>query len=282
MKSRFAFLSLVCASLYLAGVSPLQAGLPQPMCVYYGQARDGFGMPYLTNADVILLHGSQEITRHKIRGSISPGVNFALYVHLDSGLTNSAAYSSRALHSGDLVSIVVRDPDGQKTIMENRAVPAVGPPGELLLINATAGTDSDGDGLPDEWEWELIYASNGALHGLADVRPGDDFDGDGMSNWQEYRAGTFPFLDYDYFYVEEQERTSNGRLRLTFLSVPGKCYSAVCSTNPAAASSAWSSCPFALSDTAAPRITPAEGNGDWLSLYIPVSGQAQFIRLVVE
>jgi hypothetical protein len=279
MKSRFVFVTLVLTGLCLAALSPLQAGLPQPMCVYYGQARDGYGQPYLTNADVILLHGTTEIAHHTIRGSISPGVNFALYVHLDDG-QSSTAYSTRALRSGDVISIVVRDPAGQKTIMENQAVPPVGLPGELVQVNATAASDTDGDGLPDAWEWELINASGGALRGLADVRPEDDFDGDGMSNLQEYRAGTFPFLAYDYFFVEEYAQTPNNRLRLTFLSVSGKSYSAVSAANPA--ESVWLPCPFALSDTGTLQTVPAEGNGDWLSLYVPMSGPTGFIRLVVE
>jgi len=83
-----------------------QAGLPQPMCIYYGQAVDGYGMPYLTNATVTLMKGTNQIARQVIRGSLSPGVNFALYVHLDSG-GGSKPYSPRALSSGDFVSIYV-------------------------------------------------------------------------------------------------------------------------------------------------------------------------------
>jgi len=267
------------ASLCLAGLSPLHAGLPQPMCVYYGQARDGYGEPYRNNADVILLHGTAEIARHTIRGPLSPGVNFALYVHLDDG-QNGTNYSARALRSGDLVSIVVLDSEGQKTIMESQAVPPIGAPGDLLMINATAAADADRDGLPDPWEWALIYASGGALRTLADVRPGDDFDHDGMSNWQEYLAGTVPWLDYDYFFIEQFARTPNNRLRMTFLSVPGKAYSAICATDPAAA--AWLPCAFGLSDTDTPETTPVEGNGDWVSLYVPMTASAGFIRLVVE
>jgi hypothetical protein len=255
------------------------AGLPQPMCVYYGQAKDGYGLPYLRDADVILRHGTNEIARQTIKGSLRPGMNFALYVHLDAGGT-ATSYSPKALRSGDLVSIVVRDRDGEKTVMENQAVPPVGQPGELILRNVTAAEDTDRDGLPDLWEWELIAWSDGRLRSLTDVRSADDFDGDGMSNWMEYLAGTFPFLDYDYLRVEQTDLTPNRRLRLTFLSAPGKSYSVLCATN--LTQSVWAPCAFAPSDTGSLQTLPAEGNGDWFSLYLPIVEPARFFSLIVE
>jgi hypothetical protein len=254
----------------------LWAGLPQPMFVFYGQARDGYGLPYLTNAEVVLLRGTTEVARHTIRGSLTPGVNFALYAHLDDGRATTA-YSSRAVRTGDTVSIVVRQGNAARTIMESRIVPPVGQPGEIVLVNVTASDDADGDGLPDIWEQELIAWSEGLLQNLFDVRPGDDFDGDGMSNGDEYRAGTFSFLPYDYLYVEAYERTPNQRLRLTFLSVPGKVYHVACTTNPAEA--VWQPSPFALSDTDAFQETPMEGTGDWVSLYVPIDARTWFFRL---
>ena len=272
--------ALILAALSLLLVPrTLLAGLPRPMCVYYGQALDGYGLPYRSNADVILYRGTNEIARQTISGSLAPGVNFALYVHLDDG-RSLTPYSKRALYSGDVVSILVRDQEGLKTIMENQAVPPVGQPGDLVLINATAATDLDRDGLPDQWEQELIYWSNGALRTLADVRPEDDFDGDGMTNLQEYRAGTFPFLNYDYLFIERCELTPAGRLRLTFLSVAGKVYSADCATNLTQA--VWAPCPFALSDTGSMDTRQAEGTGDWLSLYVPIQEPASYFRLGVR
>jgi hypothetical protein len=278
--SDFGFRISIAAALSLCLLpQPSPAGLPQPMYVYYGQALDGFGIPYRTNADVILYHGTNEIARQTIHGSLTPGVNFALYVHLDDG-RSPVPYSRRALHVGDLVTVMVRDQEGLKTIMEDQGVPPVGQPGELVLINATAGTDLDRDGLPDRWEWELIAWSGGALRTLADVRPEDDFDGDGMTNLEEYRAGTFAFLPYDYLYIERYEPTPNNRLRLTFLSVPGKAYSVACATNVTGAG--WQASPFALSDTGAVQESPTEGTGDWLSLYVPIDRSNWFFRLEVR
>lgn len=280
MKRFFLNAALALLGLGVALLAPpVHAGLPQPMFVFYGQARDGYGLPYRTNADVILRHGTNEIARQTIRGSLAPGVNFALYVHLDDG-RGTKPYSKRALRTGDSVSIVVSDHQGEKTIMEGATVPPVGSPGDLVLLNVTAAQDSDGDGLSDLWEWELIAWSDGALGGLWDVNGRDDFDGDGMSNLDEYRAGTFAFLDYDALIVEELIPTANGRLRLTFLSVPGKTYSVRSVPDPSAAG--WEPCAFSLTDAGPLQTTPAEGDGDWFSVYIPLEEPMRLYRLVAE
>ena len=268
----------VIAGLMLLPLASL-AGMPQPMCIYYGQPRNAYGEPYTQGAEVILFRGTNVIARHIIAGDLSPGVNFALYAHLDDG-RSVKDYSPRAVHAGDLVSVVVSDGQGLKTIMENQAVPHVGQPGEQILINATAGDDTDGDGLPDQWEYELMNASDGRLNSLADVRGGDDFDGDGQSNLAEYRAGTYAFLDYDFFYAEQFTQTSNGRFQVTFWGVPGKVYRAQCTANPARES--WIACPLALSDTTDFQAAPAVGKGDWLSLYLPLTSGPRFFRLTAE
>lgn len=264
----------------LTGNAPAtQAGLPQPMCVYYGQACDGFGLPYLADADVILRRGTLEIARHSIRESLAPGVNFALYVHLDDGRT-AREYSTRAVRSGDLVSISIRDAGGERIIMENQAVPTVRQPGDLILINATAAEDRDRDGLPDPWEWELVGSSDGGLQTLDEVRSGDDFDGDGMTNLQEYHAGTFAFLADDHLAIERMEPTPNHRLRLTSLSVRGKRYRVRCTASLVDA--AWRSCPVSTTEDGAFSENPVAGTGDWISLYVPLDASTWFFRLEAQ
>lgn len=55
------------------------------------------------------------------------------------------------------------------------------------LLTTTLAADCDGDGLPDEWE---------RFYGLDEKRTnaGEDSDGDGWTNLQEYNAGTNPVV----------------------------------------------------------------------------------------
>jgi len=256
------------------------AGLPQPMVIYYGQAKDGFGWPYTQDAEVFLLSGTNEYARCAINGSISPGVNFILYVPLDDG-RDADRYVRNAAHTGEVVSIVVDDADGRKTIMESNAVPAVTQPGDIILVNVTAGTDTDGDGLPDEWEQEMInWGSDPAITSIWDIAGADDYDGDGQSNGDEYHAGTFAFLDYDYFFAERFDMLPNHRLKIEFLSVASKVYNVQFSTN--LTEGIWEDSEYSRTETGALQTGPVEGDGDWFSFFVPVLEPGRAFRLTVE
>jgi parallel beta-helix repeat protein len=58
--------------------------------------------------------------------------------------------------------------------------------------------DTDGDGLPDDWEQNYF--------GNLSQRPSEDYDGDIYSNLQEYHAGTDPTDEKDHPELVEQEK----------------------------------------------------------------------------
>ena len=70
----------------------------------------------------------------------------------------------------------------------------------FLLIDWPSATDRDGDGMDDEWEEQIISAGitdqNGdGIIDVADVTADADFDQDGLTNKQEYIAGTNPTMN---------------------------------------------------------------------------------------
>ena len=91
-------------------------------------------------------------------------------------------------------------------------------------------TDTDGDGLPDDWE---------TAHGLNPANPADasfDSDGDGMTNWQEYIAGTDPSDPQSYLKVDAASGTPT---TLRFNAVSNRTYTVLYTDS--LESSSWSS-----------------------------------------
>jgi hypothetical protein len=77
--------------------------------------------------------------------------------------------------------------------------------------------DSDGDGIPDDWELAHGFAPNDAQDATLDA------DGDGMTNLQEYLAGTDPRDAASRFFLTAAASSDNG-ISLSFNTAPGMGY----------------------------------------------------------
>lgn len=79
------------------------------------------------------------------------------------------------------------------------------------------GTDSNGDGIPDAWELQNF--------GTISIDPNVDPDHDGMSNKQEYLAGTNPNNPLDYLKITAESFSAGGAIAtLTWNSVLTRQY----------------------------------------------------------
>ncbi|MBM3883858.1 MAG: hypothetical protein FJ387_29835 [Verrucomicrobia bacterium] len=212
------------------GTSPVFAFPPAPHHTLYGLVRDELGDPLLvTDAEVVLesLTGTQLMSR--IVPQLSPGQNYRLHVPLDAGLT-ADNYKPTALRP--TVAFRMKVKIGRLTYLplETRANYAnLGKPAQATRLDLTLGEDTDGDGLPDAWERALIAQLGGQL-ALQDIPPDDDADGDGLTNLQEYLAGTYAFDPQDGFWLD-LVGLDHEQPVIEFLAIRGRTYTLVGSTD---------------------------------------------------
>ncbi len=121
--------------------------------------------------------------------------------------------------------------------------------------------DSDHDGLPDAWE---IKYFNTLAYG-----PNDDPDHDGLSNYQEYIAGTNPNSPDSVLHVSSPSfDTGTGQYRMSWSSVAGRTYTIYSSPN--------------VSGPYIPLMTvPSAGDGN-TSINLPNLPGNQFYRVGLQ
>lgn len=124
----------------------------------------------------------------------------------------------------------------------------------------TIALDSDNDGMPDDYE--LLY---GLRIDASDAD--EDLDGDGMTNLEEFRAGTIPNEANSTFRVSGA-RTAAGGASLSWEGAPGKTYRLMAATSPSG--------PFEFIRF----LTEEEASAG--NLQLPTTGSFQFFILELE
>jgi hypothetical protein len=178
--------------------------------------RDELGNPLNEGASIILESASGVKVFGVVSGLLEPGVNYRLGVPLDAGLTGDA-YRPTALNPRAPFKIRVKI--GARTYLPiemSRNFSQLGEPGKRTLLNLTLGEDSNGDGLPDAWQ-RRINAD------LSKVTPDGDADKDGMSNLDEYLAGTYAY-DPESGFLLTILRSENDVPVLEFTAINGRTY----------------------------------------------------------
>jgi hypothetical protein len=149
--------------------------------------------------------------------------------------------------------------------------------GSSVNINLVLGVDTDGDGLPDDWERLVILNSGGRVSSLSEVGPGHDLDGDGVPDDQEFWLGTFAFLPDDLLRIEALTRHPNSRMSFTFRPIEGASYTVEYS--PTLDSPVWTLCPVSLTENGSLVSGSVTGGTQDITLFLEATEPSRFWRL---
>ena len=216
-------MSFVLAFAASAALKATHEPLPLPPFTFAGRVVDYAHVAYDADQKVgvrVLDAAGNLIAKGQSFTSGRTTYNFAVEVPL-SDLPAQGSVQTEAK-----VKIVFVDPDGTVfTGLVTQGDTTIGKPGELKTLNVALGTDSDGDGVTDEYVDALAYLM--WKNGKSTYDASADWDGDGANNRAEYIAGTNPFDPKDRFSVRQMavDEGYEDYLKLTFLANQGRTYS---------------------------------------------------------
>ncbi len=242
MKPSFSLSRWLGLAAALMVAQPLLAFPPAPHHEVFGVVRDEQGnLVNAAKAAVLLEVGGSMVAETTISSGLGLGVNYRLTIPLDAGVTADKYKPTAMLPTVPFRLRVKIGNVSYLPIEMTGASTLVTKPGGSSRVDLTLGEDSDGDGIPDAWERNLIGATGGGRT-LADINPGDDADGDGLSNLQEYLAGTYAFDPEDGFALAIRS-VNSGRSTLEFTAIRGRSYTIQASADM----QTWTTVPFRLS-----------------------------------
>ena len=200
---------------------------PAPGFTIYGLVRDEFGWVVESKDAQIILKKAVDgkvIARSRIQPNGTLTENYRVMCAIDHELSGEN-YKPEAVKDATPFTIEVVI-EGETFLPTETAVSPMNgmASGTFYRLDLTLGSDSDGDNLPDRWEQWQLQAAGQEVSRIDLINPDDDIDGDGLSNRQEYIAGTFAFIFSDTLAVKIIEHHDDNWLTLEFLAVVGKTY----------------------------------------------------------
>lgn len=258
---------------------------PAPYYTLYGMVRDQVGQTVTAEgATIVLLKGGVEVGRSPVAWTSGVDQNYELRVRIDQNRSGTTLYTDKAVAAQGPFSLAV-DMNGSRFYpIEVAGNLTAGKGGERVRLDLNLGEDLDRDGLPDVWEqWQLYQAgyfpdeNGGWPIGL--ITKDGDFDGDGLSNWLEYVAGTFAGDATEKFGLEIKEKTESS-VRFEFFAITGKTYTIERSTDV----QAWARVPFTVGAPGSGGVTHTATDVAIVTAYtVPVAGGTkEFFRLTVR
>ncbi len=259
------------------------AAPPLPSYRYYGLLANEYGWPVLygDNTVLVLKNGTNECGRFTANELLGNGINYILEAPMDNTL--GARYASYAVRKGDTVTVSVLVGGVEQPLMGGATLPVVGDPGDALRVGLNMGTDLDGDGLSDQWETALIINNSGGLYtSIYQVMPDDDFDGDGVSNKDEFGAGTAPQWPEDVLEAYRWMLNADGQFALRFYTKQGMTYEIFAAPPPAQGEAFdWSRVSFRTSPSSAERVNSTATASGPTFYYVTPTNSFKLYRLEI-
>lgn len=223
MKRRF-LLMFACAAFTAAPVVAAEIGVAAPPFLYTGRIRDFNGMGLDVSA------GGKAVIRAYKEGvllAVSPIVtsestanNYCLRIPMGTVAGKETA------QVGDVLTFEVDDGAFRYDLKEVKFEP-VGNPGRTSTVNFVAAEDANANGVADEYEAAIedLLPLDHPFYGKP-YDPKADYDGDGISNLDEYLAGTDPLTSGDRLAIVRLEPVEGqaSLLRADFVTAPGRVY----------------------------------------------------------
>ena len=186
---------------------------------------------------------------------------------------------------GDAVTFEFVDPLGTiHTGLVSAADSKIGNPGDVKRLDVVLATDSDGDGVADEYLESIEYwMAQKGISGPYDASA--DYDGDGQTNYEEYLAGTNPCDAEDSFSICQMalEDGLDGYVAMRIPISPGRAYAVLHSPNLKDGS--WTLASFTKdesTESSSTYLITGTSELGYCTIFVKKDGSQHFYKVTVE